>query len=182
MPGAAVVFAVACAFASAALAQDYPKLRVGQWELTTLSSRAGAKPAKSTLCTDDAIQKEMLTMGAGMTREMCTRNETRREGQKYFGSAECRIGESTMVSKSVMTLTGDTAYRTEIKATYDPPMMGMKESQTTLEGKYVGPCRDGLVPGDFIGPNGQKYNVKGIASMKGAPPTAQPKSPAKAPQ
>ena len=81
-----------------------------------------------------------------------------------------------------MTLTGDTAYRTESRAVYDPPLNGMQESHITLEGKYAGPCRDGLVPGDFIGPNGQKFNLKGIGAGKGAmPPTAQPKQSRKGP-
>lgn len=174
----------AATFASAAIAQDYPKLKAGQWELVTSTTKAreGAPPTKSTLCTDDAVQKEMMTMGAGMSRDMCTKNETRREGPRIIGSAECKIGESRIVSKSVMTLTGDTGYKTEIHATYDPPFMGMKESATTLEGKYVGPCRDGLVPGDFVGPNGQKFNLKGIGAMKGAMPPLQPARPAKVPQ
>jgi hypothetical protein len=179
-----IAFALTAAFAATSLAQDYPKLKAGQWELTTITSKAngGAPPTKSTICTDEAVQKEMMTMGAGMSKEMCTKNEMRRDGAKLIGNAECKLGDSKIVSKSVMTLSGDTAYRTEISATYDPPFMGMKESQTTLEGKYVGPCRDGLVPGDFVGPNGQKFNVKGIAAMKGAMPPLQPKSPAKAPQ
>jgi hypothetical protein len=177
---------LAAALAAPALAQDYPRLKAGQWELITSSSKAnaGAPPTRSTMCTDEAVQKEMMTMGAGMSKDMCTRNESKREGNRILGSAECKIGDSKIVSRSVMTLTGDTAYRTEINATYDPPFMGMKDSHTTLEGKYVGPCRDGLVPGDFVGPNGQKFNLKGIGAMKGQmpPPSAQPKSPAKAPQ
>ncbi len=102
---------------------------------------------------------------------------------RIIGNAECKIGESKILSHSVMTLTGDTAYRTDVTASYDPPFMGMKESKTTLEGKYVGPCRDGLVPGDFIGPNGQKFNLKGIASHEDAARRPfNPQSPAKAPQ
>jgi hypothetical protein len=178
----ALLFA-AC-LAAPALAQDYPKLKPGQWELTTstVKAAAGSPPTRSTMCIDDAVQKEMMTMGAGMSKEMCTKNDMKRDGNRIIGSAECKIGESKIVSRSVMTMTGDTAYRTEITASYDPPFMGMKESQTTLEGKYVGPCRDGLVPGDFIGPNGQKFNLKGIGAMKGQMPSAQPKNPPKAPQ
>lgn len=176
----AVFLAAACAAATAA-AQDYPKLKSGQWELVTTTTKAqqGRPPTKATMCTDDAVQKEMMTMGAGMSKEMCSKNETRRDGSRIYGSAECKIGESKVVSKSVMTLTGDIAYKTEISATYDPPFMGMKESATTLEGKYVGPCRDGLVPGDFVGPNGQKFNFKGIGAMNGAAPPSPTQRPAK---
>jgi hypothetical protein len=177
---------LAAAIAAAAFAQDYPKLKAGQWELTinALKGVAGAPPTKSTMCIDDAIQRDMFTMGAGMSREMCTRNDFKREGSRFIVNSECKLGESKVVSRSVMTLTGDAAYHTEVNATYDPPFMGMKDSQTVLDGKYMGPCRDGLVPGDFIGPNGQKFNVKGMASGKAPmmPPPTQPSRPAKDPQ
>lgn len=177
---------IACiAIAGAAFAQEYPKLKSGQWDLTITTSKAkGGQAQKSTMCVDDALQREMMSMGAGMSREMCTRNEMKRDGARYIGSAECKIGESKIISRSVMTLTGDSAYHTEINATYDPPFMGMKDSQTILDGKNTGPCRDGLTPGDFIGPNGQKFNIRNLAAAnKGAAaPSPQPAPRPKAPQ
>ena len=178
---------IACiAFAGAALAQEYPKLKSGQWELAITTKSREAGPQKSTMCVDDALQREMMSMGAGMSREMCTKNEFKRDGARFVGSAECKIGESRIVSRSVMTLTGDTAYHTEINATYEPPFMGMKDSQTVLDGKYTGPCRDGMTPGDFIGPQGQKFNIRSVAAGKGAgtpaAPAAQPAPRPKAPQ
>ena len=175
---------VACiASAGAALAQDYPKLKSGHWELTINTKQAAnAPPQKSTMCIDDALQKEMMSMGAGMSREMCTKNEFKRDGARYVGNSECKIGDSKIVSRSVMTLTGETAYHTEISATYDPPFMGMKDSQTALDGKYLGACPAGMVAGDFVGPGGQKFNVRNMAAGKGAgasqpAPSSQPPRP-----
>jgi hypothetical protein len=179
---------IACiALAGAALAQDYPKLKPGHWQLTINTSNAkGGPPQKSTMCVDDALQREMMSMGSGMSREMCTRNEFRRDGARYVGNAECKIGESKIVSRSVMTLTGDTGYHTEINATYEPPFMGMKDSRTTLDGTYMGPCPAGMTAGDFVGPNGQKFNIRNLAAAgKGAgappapssPPAQRPKAP-----
>lgn len=162
--------------ASAASAQDYPKLRAGQWEMTMASGRSAkdAPPTKMTMCTDDALQKEMMAMGSGMSRELCAKQEIRREGARWLGYAECTIGGSKMVARNVMTLTADTAYRMEVDATYDPPMAGTKSSRTVLEGRWTGACRDGLVPGDFIGPGGQKMNMKGIGALKPPAPSSQP--------
>lgn len=172
--------------AAPALAQEYPKLKAGQWDIVinTTKAQPSAAPTRSTMCTDDALQKEMTTMSSGISREMCSKNEFRREGARWIGNSECKIGESRIVSRSVMTLVGDTAYKTEINATYEPPFMGMKESQTTLEGKWTGACRDGMVPGDFIGPSGQKINIKGMAAAAKPPamPPSQPAPKAKAPQ
>ena len=169
----AVVLPVA--FATAAIAEDYPKLKPGQWETTTTSSKnPGAPQNKMTMCTDEAIQKQMMTLGEGMRREMCTKSELRREGGKFIGDSVCKIGPGTMTSHSVMTVEGDTAYKTVVKATYDPPFMGMTESTTTIEGRNVGPCRDGLEPGDVVTATGQKLNLKSMADRLPTVPPATP--------
>ncbi len=56
MSAPVVMMAVLAAFTTAAFAQDYPKLKAGKWELTTDSGKGGA-PTKSTMCTDEALQK-----------------------------------------------------------------------------------------------------------------------------
>ena len=96
------------------------------------------------MCTDDTVQKQMMNIGEGMRRDMCSKADIRREGGKFIGDSVCKIGDGTMTSHSVMTVQGDTAYKTVVSATYDPPFMGMKESTTTIEGRNTGPCRDGL--------------------------------------
>jgi len=170
----AVVLPVA--FAAAAIAEDYPKLKPGQWETTTTSSKnPGAPQNKMTMCTDEAVQKQMMTVGEGMRREMCTKSELRREGSKYVGDSVCKIGEGTMTAHSVMTILGDNGYSTVVNAKYDPPFMGMKESTTTIEGRNVGPCRDGLQPGDVVTAAGQKFNMKALANHPPAIPPAKTK-------
>jgi hypothetical protein len=181
-PAAAFAFVVVAAVALAAApaaAQDYPTLKAGQWELTSTTSQAPDKPAKSTYCIDASVQKEMAGFGEGMRKEMCSKSTMKREGNRYVGESECMLGNTTMKSRSVMTLTGDSSYRTEARATYDPPFMGMKESATTVEARYVGACRDGLVPGDLVTATGQKINVKQLQEMR-ARRTAPPAAPAKA--
>ena len=157
---ASAVAAVVLAVWTPAGAVDYPVLKNGQWEMTTGATGAGAPPQKSTICLDASTQKSMIDMGVGMQKEMCTRMDMRRDGAKFITDAECRIGNSVIKSHGVMTMIGDSAYRTETATTFDPPLGGdMRESKTVLEGKYVGPCRGGLQPGDMVTHTGQKINV-----------------------
>ena len=167
------VLAAALMVVPAWAAVDYPKLKAGQWEMRTDTGKSSA-PRTTTLCTDDAVQKELINMGVGMQKEMCSKSDIRREGLRVIVTAQCKVGESTIVTKAVMTFAGDTAYKTDVDSTYSPPFMGMKEAKTSMEGKYVGPCRAGLVPGDMLLPNGQKINIKNIGNAK-AP--AEAKSP-----
>jgi len=159
---ALAVAAAALALAAAAQAAgvDYPTLKNGQWEMTTSASGTGAPPRKSTICLDASTQKSMIDMGAGMQKEMCTRMDMHRDGAKFITDAECRIGNSVIKSHGVMTMNGDSAYHTETSATFDPPLgPNMKESKTVIEGRFLGPCRDGLQPGDMLTDTGQKINV-----------------------
>ena len=166
-----------------ASAQDYPKLKSGQWEVTMdAGNRAkDAKLVKTTMCVDEVSQQQMYASGMGAAREACTKNEFKRDGARYVGYSECKFGDSKVVGRTVMTVTGDTGYHVEVKSTYDPPFMGMKDAQTTLDGKHVGACRDGLVPGDMVMPGGQKINVKDFAKGKAPAPKSSPNATQNAP-
>jgi len=159
--------ALALLASAPAAAVDYPVLKNGQWEMTTSASGTGAPPRKATICLDATTQKSMIDMGVGMQKEMCTRMDMRHEGARFITDAECKIGNSVIKSHGVMTMTGDTAYRTETAATFDPPLSkDMKESKTVIEGRYLGPCRDGMQPGDMVTETGQKINVNQMQQQR----------------
>jgi hypothetical protein len=150
----------------AAAAQDYPKLKSGLWEMTATTNRAPDAKSKSTLCLDASIQQEMIRMSTGMMAGMCSKSELKATGNKFVGEAVCNLGGSTMKSKSVMTMNGDTSYRTEAEATFDPPLGGQAASKSVIEGKYVGACKPGQQPGDLTTPTGQTINIRNVMSGK----------------
>jgi len=150
-------------------AQDYPTLKAGQWEMTTSTPKAkDAADVKAKVCLDNSVQQQMVGIGTGMRREMCSKWDLKRDGARYVTDSECKLGESKLTSRAVLTMQGDTGYKTEITAAYDPPFMGMKDSRTTIEGKYTGPCRDGLQPGDLVTAEGHKINIKNFADRQPA--------------
>ena len=151
----------------AVAAQDFPKLKSGLWEMNNSSSRQGSQPARTTtLCIDNSLQQDMIKMSTGMMAGMCSKSELKASGNKFVGEAVCNIGGSTMKSKSVMTLTGDTSYRTEAHATFEPPLGGQAVTDTVIEGRYVGACKPGQQPGDMTMPTGQTINIRNILNGK----------------
>jgi hypothetical protein len=147
-------------FAASALAQDFPKLKPGLWEMERTAERGAQHPNRMTMCLDDTVQKEMFDMGAGAMKGMCSKHEFRMSGSRGTGDFVCDFGGSRMHSKSTMQMTGNTGYRTEIHTTYEPPFMGQRESTTILTARHVGACKPGQRPGDMILPNGQTLNVR----------------------
>jgi len=94
------------------------------------------------------------------------------------GDFVCDMGGSRMHSKSTMVFDGNSAYRTEIDTTYDPPFMGRARSKMMMTARNVGPCKPGQRPGDLVLPNGQTMNMHdilaGARSGHGVAGTIQP--------
>lgn len=154
--------------AGVAAAQELPKLKPGLWETTTVATRADGKaPQVSTLCLDDSVQRDMVRMSMGMMAGMCSKHDFKSTGNKVTSVAVCDLGGSRMQSKAVMTLNGNTAYRTEAHATFDPPFMGSRESSSVIEGRHVGPCKPGQKPGDLTLPGGKTVNIRQMTGAKG---------------
>jgi hypothetical protein len=156
-----------------ALAQDYPKLKAGLWEMERSSDRPSsapergpAQPNRTTMCLDDSVQREMFDMGAGAMKGMCSKHDFKLSGNRGTGDFICDMGGSKMHSTSTMTLTGDTAYRTEIDTTYDPPFMGQTRTKTVITARNTGPCKAGQRPGDMILPDGRTINMRDVMRGK----------------
>lgn len=155
--------ALGCALllsAAAAHAIDFPTMKAGLWESQITRDGAPAKTGPMKMCMDAAVQKEMMDMGMGTMKEMCSKNDIRRDGNRMYGNAECKLGESTMKSTSVTTFSGDVSYRTEVKATYDPPMMGKSAAATIIDSRWTGPCPAGMKAGDITMPDGRMMNMR----------------------
>ena len=144
--------------AASASAIDFPTMKAGLWESTMSREGAQQKMSGTKMCLDPAVQKEMMEMGMGTMKTMCSKNDIRRDGNKVYGVAECKFGESTM------------------KSSYDPPMQGMASGSTIIDAKWTGACPAGMQAGDVVMPNGTKINMR---AMTGGAPGAAPGAPAK---
>lgn len=156
--------------------EDYPKLKPGLWEMERSSDTQAAQPNTMTMCLDESVQREMFDMGAGTMKGMCSKHDFKLSGNRGTGDFICDMGGSTMHSTSVMTLTGNSAYRTEIDTTYAPPFMGRTRTKTVITARNMGPCKPGQRPGDVVMPNGHTINMRDVMSGKGAlPPPPRPR-------
>ena len=147
---------------SNAIAQDFPKLRSGLWtSTTTTQGREKGEARPSLLCLDDSVQRDMYQMSIGMMAGLCSKRDLKVTGNKVTTEAVCDLGVTKMRSSSVMTLTGDSAYHTEVRASFDPPLKGTpRDSVTVIDGRHVGDCKEGQQPGDMTLPNGQHMNIR----------------------
>jgi hypothetical protein len=165
-----LILAAVAAPASAA-SIDAPKRKSGLWELKVSSPQM---PGGHTMqqCVDQSTDDVSRRMqGEHMT---CSKNETHREGDKIVSDAVCQVEGTTVTTHTVFSGRFDSQYKADIKSTYNPPVHGMRETTSVLEGKWLGACLAGQKPGDVIMPGmppGMPRNMQDM--QKGGPPSGR---------
>jgi hypothetical protein len=148
---------------TAVYAVDMPKRKSGLWEMKMTSTHGQGGTFAMQQCIDEATDEFMQkqadsasTMtskrGNSSSKQKCSSQNVRREGNKFMMDSVCQHGKTTATTHAVATGTFDSSYRMESKTTFEPPMRGMRESTTIVEAKWLGPCKEGQRPGDVIMP------------------------------
>jgi hypothetical protein len=141
-----VVWLALLSFAVSAAAFDPPKRKSGLWEVKMMNEKMPLQVLHQ--CIDqktDSLTKEQMR---GMEKS-CSKNEMRREGASIVSESVCKLDGTTVTSRGVLTGNFDSAYRMEVRSTYQPPLQGTKESLVRMEAKWLGPCKAGQKPGDI---------------------------------
>jgi hypothetical protein len=140
--------------ATAGLASDLPTRRPGLWEM---SIKSGAEPAVATRqCIDAATDARLQQAGRGIMGANCSKDVTRRDGARWIGESECRVGQTTITSRSVITGDFQQAFRIETTSRYAPPLMGTAQDTSVVEARWAGPCPAGWKPGDMELPGSKR--------------------------
>jgi len=160
------VAVLASSLAFGASIEDLPKRKPGLWEMTIIPAEGQRAPPASKVCIDAATDRELMRFGLVMTEQLCSKRELSVSGNVATIDAVCKIGSSQQTSRSTIRFNGDSGYRTEIKAKFDPPFLGKSESTTIQEAKWTGPCPADMKPGDLVTGPGMKINIKDVAGNR----------------
>ena len=163
------LLATICFVTQVSMADELPARKAGLWEISMASGGSPARTMKQ--CTDAASDKAMMESMGGAGKSIganCSKNELVKEGDGYKVSSDCNFSGSHVVSSGSYTGDFSSAYTASIHATFEPPMMGTKESTTNISARWLGECEAGQVPGDIIMPNGMKMNMNALPKMPGS--------------
>jgi len=144
---------------------EMPNRKAGLWEMKMVSASMPGLTMQH--CTDEATDKKMRAAYSPMAKEMCSKNEVQKTATGYTTDSVCDIGGLKMNSHA--DIVGDFNSGYTVKTTTQQqggPSGGPRQTEMTLEAKWVGPCKPDQKPGDIVMPGGITMNVSDLERMK----------------
>jgi hypothetical protein len=131
---------------------DLPKRKSGLWEMKISGLPNGMGMPTMHNCVDQKTDDmwDADPTGSGAT---CSKHDFRKDGGRIIHDSVCKIDDSTVTTRSVFTGSFDSAFRGDMKSTYQPPIRGTRDISMVVEGKWLGPCKPGQKAGDVIAPD-----------------------------
>jgi len=161
--------------ATAAQAQEKYQRKSGLWELKRTSTVSHGQTRVYQLCVDRASDDALSPLADGVPGERCKVTSAQRQGDRLAVDAQCNLSRTVATTHAVITGNFDSAYKTESKSTFEPPLRGYSDATAVLEARLTGECKPGQRAGDVIGPRGEKFNVNDAGKPKDAGNTGQQK-------
>lgn len=146
---------------------DMPTRKPGLWEIKV---NAGAQMPAMTMqqCTDPSTDKDMAASVNPMAKEMCARQDMQTTATGFVIDATCTIGGITSTSHTEINGDFNSAYTVKVSTKSDGKRPGLPpETVTTMEAKWLGPCKADQKAGDMVMPGGMKINVKDMQALQG---------------
>jgi hypothetical protein len=140
-----------------------PTRKAGLWETTvsgtsSLATEGGAQKIKQ--CIDAATDRAAMT--GGMASQACQQGPIVKTASGYEAEATCKIGAMTSKSKSVISGDFNSKVTIQVTSLISTGSAPARESKTTMEARYLGPCEAGQKPGDIIMPDGKVIKTPGV--------------------
>lgn len=149
---------------------DLPPRAAGQWEMNIQSDVPNAPAQTIRMCLDAESDKLLNERFGGMASAMCSRQDQKKEGDAIVLESDCRVGDMTTTSRTVVTGDFNSAYtmktETQMSGSNAPRSVqagipqGKMSQTTTIEAKRSGDCAAGMKPGDIEFGEGRRMNVR----------------------
>jgi hypothetical protein len=153
-----------------ARADEMPLRKAGLWEMKIAKTGSVLPEMTMQHCTDETTDKEMSTTFSPMAKEACSRRDIAKTATGYVSDSVCGVGGVTMTSHSEVVGDFNSGYTIKTTAHSDKGAGGVHDISSSIEAKWLGPCKPDQKPGDIVMPGGFKMNIKDAQKLKGLLP------------
>lgn len=159
-------------FAGAGQSMDLPVRKPGLWETRMVTEQPAGMPVISArMCIDAATDREMMEFGLKMSKDACTRFDTRKSGKTWIIDAECSFGAMKTATRT--TISGDFQSSMVVRIEDVSGGTGQPKTLMTQTATWKGACTDGMKPGDISMGPGIKMNVRQFKKLQETVPNIQ---------
>jgi hypothetical protein len=152
--------------APGARADELPLRKPGLWEMKIAKSGSVLPEMTMQHCTDEATDKQMSTAFSPVAKETCSKRDIAKTATGYVSDSVCGTGGVTMSSHSEVIGDFNSAYTVKSTVHSDKGAGGVHDITSTIEAKWLGPCKPDQKPGDIVMPGGFKMNIKDAEKLK----------------
>ena len=152
--------------APGARADELPLRKPGLWEMKIAKTGSVLPEMTMQHCTDETTDKQMSTAFSPVAKETCSKRDISKTATGYVSDSVCGAGGVTMTSHSDVIGDFNSAYTVKSTAHSDKGAGGVHDVTTTIEAKWLGPCKPDQKPGDIVMPGGFKMNIKDAEKLK----------------
>jgi hypothetical protein len=149
-----------------ARADDLPLRKPGLWEMKIVKTGSVLPEMTMQHCTDETTDKQMSTAFSPVAKEACSKRDIAKTATGYVSDSVCSVGGATMTSHADVTGDFNSAYTVKSTAHSDKGPGGVHDVTSTIEAKWLGPCKPDQKPGDIVMPGGFKMNIKDAEKLK----------------
>lgn len=138
----------AAAPATASVASPAARPRAGLWQMTMNTDAGPGIRLGGEMCMGE--DTNWTSPQTGQTSPSnCEATQLQPVAGGMGFTSVCKSDGRTITTTGVAKGDFNSAYTTEFTQTIDPPVAGMAQTRTTMEAKWLGPCREGQVPGQM---------------------------------
>ena len=156
--------------ALAARADDMPLRKAGLWEMKIAKTGSVLPEMTMQHCTDETTDKQMNTAFSPAAKEACSKHDIEKTATGYVSDSVCGAGGVSVTSHSEVIGDFNSAYTVKSTVHSDKGAGGVHDVTSTIEAKWLGPCKPDQKPGDIVMPGGFKMNIKDAEKLKGLLP------------
>ena len=157
---------VCVALPVAAHAVDLPTRKSGLWEIKMAVAAGGTTPGMTMQqCTDETTDKQLTARFNAAPSASCTKHDLQKTATGYVMDSECGGGGITMTSHAEIIGDFNSAYTMKVSSKHTGAGVA-RDTDVTVEAKWLGACAADQKAGDIIMPGGVKMNVKDLEAMK----------------
>lgn len=106
-------------------------------------------------CVDASSEKEASEVSKRIAVDMCTKNETRKEGDTYISEADCTMANNRTLTTTVITGDFTSHYKSDVTMRSVSEGSSTPDSNIVLNAKWISECEPGQKHGQVIMPENE---------------------------